>query len=78
MNEEPPYPSQKLGRPLPAAIERVVMHCLEKDPDRRYRDANTLALALEDAMRDPDALGDEYDFDDHPTEVDERPPTFFR
>jgi len=78
VNEEPPLPSEKLGRALPPAIERVVMHCLEKDPDSRYRDAHTLAIALEDAMRDPDAAEDAPDFEDFPTEVDERPPTFFR
>ncbi len=78
VNEEPPPPSQKLGMSVPFAIERVVMHCLEKNPDHRYRDAHALAVALEDAMRDPDGGEDSFDFDDAATEVDERPPTFFR
>ena len=47
--EVPALPSQKLGRPLPAAIERVVMRCLEKDPARRYANGAELALALEQA-----------------------------
>ena len=79
VNEVPPTPSEKLGSPLPPAIERVVMHCLEKDPRDRYRDAHALAIALEDAMRNPNATEEEYDFlDDMATEVDDRPPTFFR
>jgi serine/threonine-protein kinase len=39
-------PSVKLGRPLPADLEAVVMLALHKDPDERYGSASELALAL--------------------------------
>lgn len=32
------------------ALDRVVRHCLEKDPDRRFQAAQDLAFALESAM----------------------------
>jgi serine/threonine-protein kinase len=47
--EVPAVPSQKLGRSLPHAVERVVMRCLEKDPRRRYGNGAELAYALEQA-----------------------------
>ncbi|RMH39448.1 MAG: serine/threonine protein kinase [Deltaproteobacteria bacterium] len=42
----PEPPSRALGRALPPDVEAVAMRCLEKDPDRRYRDASELAAAL--------------------------------
>jgi Tol biopolymer transport system component len=34
---------------IPLALERIVDHCLEKSPDRRFRTAHDLAFALETA-----------------------------
>jgi serine/threonine protein kinase len=34
---------------VPPALERIVDHCLEKDPSRRFRTAHDLAFALETA-----------------------------
>jgi eukaryotic-like serine/threonine-protein kinase len=50
LREAPVPPSSKLGRPLPRAVEEVVMRCLEKDPARRYVDASELARALDAAL----------------------------
>jgi hypothetical protein len=38
----PEPPSARLGRPLPAKLERLVLECLEKDPGRRPESAQTL------------------------------------
>jgi adenylate cyclase len=45
LHETPP-PIDPTGR-FPAAIERVVRHCLEKDPSERFQTAGDLAFALE-------------------------------
>jgi eukaryotic-like serine/threonine-protein kinase len=42
----PDSPSARLGRHLPAKLERVVLDCLEKDPDRRPDTAKALADRL--------------------------------
>jgi len=38
----PEPPSVRLGRPLPAKLERVVLDCLQKDPNRRPESAQAL------------------------------------
>jgi len=46
LREEPPEMSTvKLD--VPAGLERVVRHCLEKSPDERYQSARDLAFQLE-------------------------------
>ena len=42
----PQPPSARLGRPLPAKLERVVLECLEKDPSLRPESADALADRL--------------------------------
>jgi serine/threonine-protein kinase len=42
----PVPPSSRLGRPLPAALERCVLRCLEKDAERRFPSAEALFEAL--------------------------------
>jgi serine/threonine-protein kinase len=44
--EEPPSPSARLGRPLPSALEAIVMRCLRKDASARFAHAGELAAAL--------------------------------
>jgi Tol biopolymer transport system component len=45
LREDPPEPS----KPLPAALDRIIRHCLEKKPEARFRSAHDLAFALETA-----------------------------
>lgn len=49
-------PPRKLDPTLPRDLETIVMHCLEKDPARRYRDGNELAADLDRYLRDEPVL----------------------
>jgi Tol biopolymer transport system component len=46
LNQDPPELARVNG-PVPPALERIVRHCLEKEPSRRFRSAHDLAFALE-------------------------------
>jgi serine/threonine protein kinase len=46
LKEDPPELSESNGRINPA-LERVVMHCLEKSPEQRFQSARDVAFALE-------------------------------
>jgi serine/threonine-protein kinase len=43
---EPVVPGPEFTEAVPADLQRVILRCLEKDPDRRYQDAVTLEKAL--------------------------------
>jgi len=45
LKEEPPELDG--SRPVPPGLQRVLQHCLEKDPVHRFQDAHDLAFALE-------------------------------
>ena len=47
LDQDPARPSD-IGVPVPSALERVLLTCLEKDPARRPADAQTLCRALEE------------------------------
>jgi len=47
LHTPPTPPSERLGRPLPAALEAWVLACLEKDPARRPASASEAAARLE-------------------------------
>ncbi|WP_413432187.1 serine/threonine protein kinase [Crateriforma spongiae] len=46
VRESPESPSQRMGRPVDAGLERALMWCLEKSPDDRPKDADALDQAL--------------------------------
>jgi serine/threonine-protein kinase len=43
---EPLVPIHQFQEAVPADLQRVILRCLEKDPDRRYQDAGSLDKAL--------------------------------
>jgi serine/threonine protein kinase/tetratricopeptide (TPR) repeat protein len=45
LNGEPPELSES-GRRVPAALDHIVRHCLEKDRDNRFQSARDIAFAL--------------------------------
>jgi len=46
LQKTPEPPSSRLGRPLPAKLETLVLACLEKDPNRRPESADALRERL--------------------------------
>ena len=48
--QKPPVPpSERTETRIPASLERIVLQCLEKDPEQRPRSAQELARAIENA-----------------------------
>jgi serine/threonine protein kinase/beta-lactam-binding protein with PASTA domain len=45
--QDPPTPPSHLNPNIPPALEEIILRCLEKVPEMRYRDGNVLARALE-------------------------------
>jgi eukaryotic-like serine/threonine-protein kinase len=50
-----PLPMSSASRPVPPALERIVRHCLEKDPRERYQSAHDLAFHLQGLLDSADA-----------------------
>jgi eukaryotic-like serine/threonine-protein kinase len=47
LHTKPERPSARLGAPVPSDLEEVILRCLEKDPAKRYPNAEALAHALD-------------------------------
>ncbi len=45
--EAPIPPSQRIGRPIPRDLERIILQCLEKDPEQRPHSARELLEMLQ-------------------------------
>jgi serine/threonine-protein kinase len=45
-----PRPPSQFNPTISPALEEIIMHCLEKVPERRFRDGSELAKALETLM----------------------------
>jgi len=56
LREEPPVLNEA-SQPIPAGLRRVLDHCLEKLPARRFHNAADLAFALESALETPSGTG---------------------
>ena len=61
LHTPPEPPSAPLGRPVPPALEEILLACLEKDPARRPASA----LALRNAMREVPGVGEWSEEDAH-------------
>jgi bifunctional DNase/RNase len=44
---DPPVPPSQLNPTIPPALEEIILRCLEKVPEMRFRDGSSLARALE-------------------------------
>lgn len=42
-----PVPPRQLNPTIPPVLEEIILRCLEKVPEMRFRDGNQLARALE-------------------------------
>ncbi|HEX7705190.1 MAG TPA: protein kinase [Thermoanaerobaculia bacterium] len=54
---EEPKPLVECGRAVPAEVEEILAHCLEKDCEERFRSAGDLAFALRMTIRGSSASG---------------------
>jgi len=52
LQQEARRPSELTDPPLPLEIDRIVLRCLRKDPERRFQTVFDLRLALEDVKED--------------------------
>ena len=54
LNSQPEPPS-RFNYSLPAELERMILKCLEKEPDRRYQSVRELLVDLRNLKRDSDS-----------------------
>ena len=45
--KEDPAPAAEGGQPLPPALDRIVLHCLEKNPEERFQSARDVAFDIQ-------------------------------
>jgi eukaryotic-like serine/threonine-protein kinase len=56
LKEDPPE-LRATGKNIPAAMERIVRHCLEKSPEERFQSARDLGFHLETVLTDSEPSG---------------------
>lgn len=71
--EEPVLPPRHLNRDVTPSLERIILKCTAKKPDRRYQDAYELIADLRHALVDPDD-----DYLKKEPELDDGSPTVIR
>ncbi len=54
LNQQPPTP-RALVATLPAELERVILRCLKKEPERRIQHMDDVKLSLEDVLQEIDS-----------------------
>jgi len=52
---DPPAPLSETGHQFPPELARIVHHCLEKDPERRFQSARDLVFTLHSVLNDSSA-----------------------
>ncbi len=68
--EQPITPPSRLNPEVPVSLERIIMKCTQKKPEKRYADVYELISDLRHALVDPDD-----DFEAQEPEVDTSSPT---
>ncbi len=54
LRDDPPE-LERTSRPLPAGLDRILQHCLEKGPEQRFHSAHDVAFALENLSTTSDS-----------------------
>jgi serine/threonine protein kinase len=65
-----PQPPAQLNPAVPARLSAIILHLLEKEPDRRHQSADGLVYDLERVRRDPAAVAIAVGERDFPVQVD--------
>jgi serine/threonine-protein kinase len=55
--QEAPQPPSELNPRIPPTLERIILRCLAKEQQARYRDGDELAAALDAFLRAPNSRG---------------------
>ncbi len=55
LNEEPKPPPSAANEAVPPELERVLVRCLRKDPQRRWQTMSDLKVALQDLKEDSES-----------------------
>lgn len=71
--QDAPAPPSQLNPNIPPALEEVILRCLEKVPEMRFRDGSTLARALETLGEEELAGGGAPPISDPHYQVPQRP-----
>ena len=51
INDTPPPPFLRNGEPLPPGLSRVILKCLEKNPDKRFQTGNEMKASLKECLK---------------------------